>query len=485
MHRYEGASHLVPEDAPRLRRRRRAAGSRDLDAASGRRRRDPPDAAPSGDPPALVGADRQRAGDDSPRPSSRWAARTVSCRSPCSTAGCATSPPGWPRPGSGPATGSRCSSPPAADLTAAVYAVLAGRRGGRRRRRGPRPARGMRPGPAQRRSTTSSASRPGLRRRPADAAARPPDRRRPAGRGHARRALGAGTASADLARLGRGRAAARAAAGRRRRLRAWSSPPARPGPPRASSTATGRCRPSSSCCARRYGLTADDRLVAAFAPFALYGPALGIASAVPDIDVTAPGTLTAAALADAAAAVDAHRGVRLPGGAAQRRRHRRPASPPTQRAALGAGAAADVRRRARSRLPLLRAAAARCCPHADAHTPYGMTEALPVTDVSLEPSSRRAGPGRRASASAGRCRGRRWRSARCGRRRRRRPTPDHRPDVTGEICVRAAARQGPLRPALGHRARERRATPAGTAPATSGTSTTRAGCGSRAGWCTS
>ena len=35
------------------------------------------------------------------------------------------------------------------------------------------------------------------------------------------------------------------------------------------------------------------------------GPALGIASAVPDIDVTAPGTLTAGALADAVAAVDA------------------------------------------------------------------------------------------------------------------------------------------------------------------------------------
>ena len=53
------------------------------------------------------------------------------------------------------------------------------------------------------------------------------------------------------------------------------------------------------------GLGPDDRLVAAFAPFALYGPALGVAAAVPDMDVTAPGTLTAAALADAVAAVDA------------------------------------------------------------------------------------------------------------------------------------------------------------------------------------
>ena len=54
-----------------------------------------------------------------------------------------------------------------------------------------------------------------------------------------------------------------------------------------------------------YAVKPDDRLVAAFAPFALLGPALGIGSAVPDIDVTAPGTLTAVALADACAAIDA------------------------------------------------------------------------------------------------------------------------------------------------------------------------------------
>jgi acyl-coenzyme A synthetase/AMP-(fatty) acid ligase len=40
-----------------------------------------------------------------------------------------------------------------------------------------------------------------------------------------------------------------------------------------------------------------DRLVAAFAPFALYGPALGIGAVVPRMDVTKPGTLTAARLA--------------------------------------------------------------------------------------------------------------------------------------------------------------------------------------------
>ena len=101
-----------------------------------------------------------------------------------------------------------------------------------------------------------------------------------------------------------------------------------------------------------YALTADDRLVAAFAPFALYGPALGLASAVPDMDVTAPGTLTAAALADAVAAVRATvvfaspaalRNVVATAGAltagAPRRPGRRPAADVRRRAGPGVAAA--------------------------------------------------------------------------------------------------------------------------------------------------
>ena len=57
--------------------------------------------------------------------------------------------------------------------------------------------------------------------------------------------------------------------------------------------------------AQAFGVRPEDRLVAAFAPFALFGPALGIASVVPDMDVTKPGTLTAKALAQAVGAVDA------------------------------------------------------------------------------------------------------------------------------------------------------------------------------------
>jgi acyl-CoA synthetase (AMP-forming)/AMP-acid ligase II/pimeloyl-ACP methyl ester carboxylesterase len=129
-----------------------------------------------------------------------------------------------------------------------------------------------------------------------------------------------------------------------------------------------------------YRLTADDRFVAAFAPFALLGPALGIGSAVPDIDVTAPGTLTATALAEAAAAVDATVVFASPAalrrvaatGAELSARHREALG--RVRLLMSAGAPVPA--------ALLRAVRA-VLPAAAAHTPYGMTEALPVTDVEV------------------------------------------------------------------------------------------------------
>ena len=136
-----------------------------------------------------------------------------------------------------------------------------------------------------------------------------------------------------------------------------------------------------------YGIGPDDRLVAAFPPFALYGPALGIASAVPA--ALKPGALTAAALADAVAAVDATMVFASP---AALRSVVRTADDvgPVQREAL-----ARVRRIVSAGAPvpvaLLHALRA-VLPHAAAHTPYGMTEALPVTDVAL-PEIDGAGPG--------------------------------------------------------------------------------------------
>ena len=124
----------------------------------------------------------------------------------------------------------------------------------------------------------------------------------------------------------------------------------------------------------------DDRLVAAFAPFALYGPALGIGAVVPRMDVTKPGTLTAARLADAAAAINATlvfaspaalRNVVATSGELTAEQSSALAR---IRLVLSAGAPVSVTLLRRLREVL---------PHAELHTPYGMTEALPLTDISL------------------------------------------------------------------------------------------------------
>lgn len=138
-----------------------------------------------------------------------------------------------------------------------------------------------------------------------------------------------------------------------------------------------------------YDITADDRLVAAFAPFALYGPALGIGAAVPDMDVTAPGTLTAGGLADAAAAIDATIVFASPAAltniVATQNDVTQSQRTALERVRLVMSAGAPVP------ASLLRALQ-RLTPNAELHTPYGMTEALPVADISLA-EVEEAGPG--------------------------------------------------------------------------------------------
>ena len=129
------------------------------------------------------------------------------------------------------------------------------------------------------------------------------------------------------------------------------------------------------------GIRPGARLVAGFAPFALLGPALGAVSVTPAMDVTVPRTLTASALADAAAAIDATvifaspaalRNVLATQGGLSRAGHEA-----LGRVELLLSAGAPVPE------PLL-AEVQRLLPRASLHTPYGMTEALPVTDISLE-----------------------------------------------------------------------------------------------------
>ncbi|UZN04207.1 alpha/beta fold hydrolase [Cellulomonas sp. S1-8] len=156
--------------------------------------------------------------------------------------------------------------------------------------------------------------------------------------------------------------------------------------------------------AAQYDLGVGTGLVAGFAPFALLGPALGCRSVTPDMDVTAPRTLTAravAAAAHAAAADEAGTTVVFLS----------PAAVANVVATSGELTADDARALGRVRLLLsagapvregLLAAIGDLLPGAVPHTPYGMTEGLLLTDVTLE-EIRAAGSG---GASGGVCVGR-------------------------------------------------------------------------------
>ena len=129
--------------------------------------------------------------------------------------------------------------------------------------------------------------------------------------------------------------------------------------------------------ARTYAITSADRLVAAFAPFALYGPALGIASAIPDVDVTQPGALTAPAFDEACRTLNATIAFASPAALANVVKTSTSTLPAVARLRLVLSAGAPV-------AASLLASVAKLAPAAEIHTPYGMTEALPVADIGLD-----------------------------------------------------------------------------------------------------
>ena len=130
--------------------------------------------------------------------------------------------------------------------------------------------------------------------------------------------------------------------------------------------------------ARTYGITADDRLVAAFAPFALYGPALGIPTCLPACDVTKPAELTAAMLEDACVRIGATLAFGSPSALANvvGTASARAIWPGLARLRIVFSAGAPVP-------PETLRAVAVLASSASLRTPYGMTEALPVTDIDL------------------------------------------------------------------------------------------------------
>jgi acyl-coenzyme A synthetase/AMP-(fatty) acid ligase/pimeloyl-ACP methyl ester carboxylesterase len=152
----------------------------------------------------------------------------------------------------------------------------------------------------------------------------------------------------------------------------------------------GRMAAQFAAVSECYGIGPGDRLVAAFAPFALYGPALGIPVAVPDCDITKPASLRADRLADACAAVQATILFAAP-AALDSVVATRDSLSAQGREALGAlrlvlSAGAPVPQRILGEF-------ARLTPEAELHTPYGMTEVLSVADVDLTTLAV-VGPGR-------------------------------------------------------------------------------------------
>lgn len=133
--------------------------------------------------------------------------------------------------------------------------------------------------------------------------------------------------------------------------------------------------------ARHFGITADTGLVTGFAPFALLGPALGTRSVTPEMDVSSPRTLTAHAVAAAVRASGASIVFLSPAailnvvetaGHLTRDDHReleRVGTFLSTGAPIGAGLLASV---------------GALMPNATPHAPYGMTECLLVTDITLD-----------------------------------------------------------------------------------------------------
>jgi len=133
--------------------------------------------------------------------------------------------------------------------------------------------------------------------------------------------------------------------------------------------------------AEHFDVGPDTGLVTGFAPFALLGPALGTRSVTPRMDVSSPRTLTARAVADAVRASDA-RIVFLSPAAILNVVATADALDAAERTAL-----ARVRTFLSTGAPIsagLLGSAAELMPAATAHTPYGMTECLLVTDVTLD-----------------------------------------------------------------------------------------------------
>ncbi|WP_150462466.1 alpha/beta fold hydrolase [Nesterenkonia ebinurensis] len=132
---------------------------------------------------------------------------------------------------------------------------------------------------------------------------------------------------------------------------------------------------------RTFAIQPGASLIAGFAPFALLGPAIGASSVTPDMTVTKPATLTAAAVAAAAREGRATMFFGSPAALANVVATAEQLSEEMRRDLTGItlvlSAGAPVH-------PVLLDQVQELFPHAELHTPYGMTEGLLQADITRE-----------------------------------------------------------------------------------------------------
>ena len=128
-----------------------------------------------------------------------------------------------------------------------------------------------------------------------------------------------------------------------------------------------------------YGLTDHDVIIAAFAPWAVFGPAIGIASVLPVMNLSKPSSLTYSHLVSA---INQASGTLLWASPAALRNVLE--TVPLERDRESVGSAIRLILSAGAPVPpALLAKVAELFPGAELRTPYGMTEALPLTDISI------------------------------------------------------------------------------------------------------
>lgn len=159
------------------------------------------------------------------------------------------------------------------------------------------------------------------------------------------------------------------------------------GPAKGVLYSRGRIAETVAILRDHYQLSDSDVIVAAFAPWAVFGPALGVGSVLPAMDLSKPSSLGFAQLS---AAIRHARGTLLWASPAALRNVLRTApldSSPSGNPCVSVDADSSIRLILSAGAPVpksMLAEVSQLFPSAELRTPYGMTEALPLTDISLD-----------------------------------------------------------------------------------------------------